>query len=117
MGERMLLSTEETFRRGGRPEKWAKLSDATIEARRRAGKWPGRTLIADAILKNSITYDADAHGVAVGTNEIYARIHQMGGQAGRKTAPVTIPARPFLVVQDSDISYLERALREFLSGD
>ncbi len=41
--------------------------------------------IDTARLKNSIAYRADKDSVAIGTNVIYARIHQLGGMAGSRT--------------------------------
>lgn len=40
--------------------------------------------------------------VEVGTNVVYAAIHQLGGKAGRKDKRVTIPARPILGVSRED---------------
>lgn len=37
-----------------------------------------------------------AGGRRRGTDVVYARIHELGGRAGRKGAEVTIPARPYL---------------------
>jgi phage virion morphogenesis protein len=102
MGERMEYSIEENFRRGGRPERWEPSKKAE-----------GMTLIETARLKNSITYRADRKGLSVGTNVIYARIHQLGGKAG-KGHKVTIPARPFLVVQESDLAYFRRRILEHI---
>jgi phage virion morphogenesis protein len=39
----------------------------------------GRTLVLSARLMRSITYQASASGVEVGTNVIYAAIHQLSG--------------------------------------
>ena len=104
MGERMRFSIEENFRTGGRP--------AWIPSKKARGK----TLIDTARLKNSITYRADKDSVAVGTNVIYARIHQLGGMAGRGKK-VRIPARPYLVIQESDWAYLIKSTRDFLTGN
>lgn len=55
----------------------------------------GQTLIDTARLRNSITRQATASGVTVGSGVIYAAIHQLGGRAGRKHRTI-LPARPFL---------------------
>ncbi len=39
----------------------------------------GRTLEDTADLKNSFSFRADARGFRIGTNKVYARIHQYGG--------------------------------------
>lgn len=72
----------------------------------------GQPLRDTGRLRASITSQPDADGVTVGTNLIYARIHQYGGTIKAKNAPflvfpngqggffrkksVTIPARPYL---------------------
>ncbi len=73
-------------------------------------------------LMGSITYEADADGVRWGSNAIHARIHQMGGVIKPKRAPalafrigdrtifadsVTIPARPYLGLDDGDFATIE----------
>jgi phage virion morphogenesis protein len=103
-GERMLFSIEENFRKGGRPVGWIPSKKAK-----------GRTLIDTARLKNSITYRAAPDSLTVGTNVIYARIHQLGGMAGRGRK-TKIPARPFLVIQEADLTYLKKSLHDFLTG-
>jgi phage virion morphogenesis protein len=115
MGERMRFSIEENFRAGGRPIPWQPLAAATVEARARMGRGAKPILILHGFLKNSIAYKADKDSVTVGTNVIYGRIQQLGGMAGRG-GEVKIPARPYLVVQDSDLAYLQKSLKEFLCG-
>jgi len=49
-------------------------------------------------LKRSLTFEAYPDGsVIFGSNMVYARIHQQGGQAGRGNK-TTIPARPYMGV-------------------
>jgi phage virion morphogenesis protein len=54
-------------------------------------------------LKRSMTWEAFPDGsVIFGSNMVYARIHQQGGEAGRGHASL-IPARPYMgVPQDFD---------------
>ncbi len=130
-GEYMKGSIEQNFAAGGRPERWQPLKMATMVAWHTGKKsywnksggamtakgkaaWQGRLPLTDtARLRRSINYIAAARGINIGTNLIYAGIHQFGGQAGRghKT---TIPARPYLLFQDADIDYFERLLLEFI---
>ena len=70
---------------------WAPLAASTLN-RRGSG---ARILRDRGHLYASLTYRADRNQVEVGTNRIYARIHQFGGQAGRGRK-VTIPSRPYL---------------------
>ena len=71
-------------------------------------KTEGKTLTKSGDLSGGFTTDADSTGVSVGTNLVYAAIHQFGGQAGRKRS-VTLPARPFLPVSNS--GELEKGVR------
>jgi len=59
---------------------------------------------------NSVSWKATARSVEVGTNKVYAAIHQFGGEAGRKSKRVTIPARPYLLVQDEDIAEIRASI-------
>jgi len=113
IGEIVLSSVEENFAREGRFEtagswrggstRWADLADSTKAARAKKGKWPGKKLqVSQGGLAASISKTVTNKDVTVGTNKVYGAIHQFGGQAGRGRS-VTIPARPFLVVQDEDI--------------
>lgn len=70
----------------------------------------GRTLVDSSALLSSIAATSDATSAAVGTNLVYAAIHQQGGTirprtgSGRRAlktpfgprAAVNMPARPFL---------------------
>lgn len=91
-------------------------------------------------LKNSITY-RPASGVGgtaqlvIGTNLLYARIHQFGGTIRAKSAralkflvstptglqfvqkrAVKIPARPYLVIRPEDPKRLTQAIEDFLKA-
>lgn len=55
----------------------------------------GAVLQDSGILARSITSDYGGGFASVGSNLPYARIHQLGGKAGRNRS-VTIPARPYL---------------------
>jgi phage virion morphogenesis protein len=79
----------------------------------------GKTLTDTSQLRSSITSEADSNSVAVGTNKIYAGIHQFGGTIRAKSAAglrfqlpgglgfrrvmaVEMPARPFLGLSSED---------------
>ena len=100
----MLDSVEENFESEGRPMDWISWADATRDAREERGTASGKILDEHGAsgLKGSINGRHDNTSVIVGTNKVYGRIHQQGGQAG-KDKKVKIPARPFLVFQDADI--------------
>ena len=100
----MLDSVEQNFESEGRPRPWKAWADSTRDARQERGTASGKILNESGAsgLKGSINGRHDNMNVFVGSNKVYARIHQKGGQAGRGKK-VKIPARPFLVFQDADI--------------
>jgi phage gpG-like protein len=53
-------------------------------------------------LAASITPHSNRSSAVLSTNKVYAAIQNFGGQAGRGKK-VTIPARPYMVIQDEDI--------------
>lgn len=120
IGELLVVSITKNFEVGGRyskqgdwrggSNKWQPLSPATLKRKRGSG-----ILLESINLLNSLNWQADGDGVEVGANRIYARIHQFGGKAGRGKK-VTIPARPYLVVQGEDLSQINDILGDYLLG-
>jgi phage virion morphogenesis protein len=98
----------------------------------RVKKTGGQTLVDSgaAGLMGSITRDVGPRHVTVGTNKIYAAIHQFGGtiraKAGgrlkffipgvgfRSPRQVAIPPRPFLGIDDADRAVVADELPKFL---
>ncbi|SFM68021.1 phage virion morphogenesis protein [Thermodesulforhabdus norvegica] len=123
IGELIVSSVIENFEREGRyaeegswkggSKRWKRLSPVTEELRRRRGHWPGKILTESGRLRSSIHYSAGSNEVTVGTNVVYAAIHQFGGKAGRGHK-VEIPARPYLVVQDEDLEAIEEIIIDYL---
>ncbi len=107
-------AVEENFAEQGRP-RWKPLSDKTIAQRQKKGYWPGAILQMRGQLAASISQHSDNDSAIVGTNKIYAAIHQFGGKAGRGRK-VTIPARPFLKLTDEDLEDIKNAVKEYLTG-
>ena len=79
IGMSLVTSTQNRFERGVGPD---------------GSPWPpsiralatgGKTLIESARLMRSITYVASDAGVQVGTNVVYAAIHQLGGTIQQKS--------------------------------
>lgn len=100
--------------RGG-TKKWEELKPPTIAHRLKSGRGAHPILQVSGQLKSSISVQADANGAQIGTNLVYAGIHQFGGKAGRGKK-VTIPARPFLVVQDQDLDDAIDVIARHLAG-
>ena len=95
-------------------EAWQALSPATLARKKGSLK-----LVESGHLKRSIQSHSDLNkkAVSVGSNLEYAAIHQFGGQAGR-SHKVTIPARPFLPINNDDklSPALERHIESILKG-
>ncbi|UDM18429.1 phage virion morphogenesis protein [Vogesella sp. XCS3] len=90
----LAMVVEDNFAAEGRP-RWTPSQRASSEN--------GVTLQQTGRLASSIVTDYDAASVVIGSNAEYARIHQVGGQAGRGHA-VELPARPYLpVTADGDL--------------
>ena len=110
IGEIIVEQTDTAFETGVAPDGKA------WPASGRALASGGQTLIDTAVLRNSITVQATENQVEVGTNVLYAAIHQLGGKAGRGKKAI-IPSRPFLPDQDSlDWPEVKATLQDFLQG-
>lgn len=109
VGDALVSGTIRRFTREESPkgEKWQPSQRAAAEG--------GQTLSDTARLRKSINYGATPKEVMVGSNAVYARIHQMGGKTG-KGHKVTMPARPFLGVSDADMAEVRETINDFLKG-
>lgn len=103
LSETMHTAVKLNFRYAGRP-KWLGL-------KYRAGK----PLTDTGRLKDSFSTMYDNDTALVGTNIIYAAIHNFGGQAGRNRK-VTIPQREFLVLTNEDEQSLMDDVQEYFSS-
>lgn len=105
----MLEAVEENFDKETDPnigQKWQKLSPLTKEQRSKR-RHDGKILQVSGALASSIASSYGDNHATVGTNKVYAPVHQFGAviRPKRKRAlafggvmrsSVTIPARPFL---------------------
>ena len=126
IAEGLRTSTQERFRTGTAPDgsRWE-------PSARASGKKQGKTLVQSGGMKNSIRAKADESGAAVGTNKIYAATHQFGDERTIRakngkylkfkigdrfvsvpSVRVSIPARPFLGVSQSDDEDIRELLDE-----
>lgn len=78
---------------------WPSLAQGTILDRIKSGHWPGKMLQRSGQLAASIQTEHGRDYAQIGTAKVYGAIHQFGGQAGRGRK-VTIPARPYLPMDD-----------------
>ena len=110
----MADSTEENFKVEGRP-KWKDLSEKTKTARKKTGHYPGQILQVSGQLALSVTTQYDDTSAIIGSNKIYAAIHQLGGQAG-KNKKTTIPARPYLSLTDDDFEDIIETIQHYIDS-
>lgn len=111
IGRMLTISTQNRFETGIDPDGVA--WPYSIRALTTGGK----TMVDSTQLVGSITWEASDAGVAVGTNVIYAAVHQLGDTIFAKTdaglrfrigetwitkASVTLPQRAFLGIDDDD---------------
>lgn len=107
IGEALVSSTIQHFVEGKGPdgEDW--------KPSERSERDGGKPLSDSGRLRQSIEYATAPDSVMVGTNVIYARIHQLGGEIrpkkkkalkvrGRPVGKVTMPARPYLYMDEED---------------
>ena len=106
-------STEENFKEEGRPDKWTDLVESTKKQRTKTGHYPGQILQVSGQLASSISTYYDNDSAVIGSNLDYAAIHQLGGQAG-KNQSVTIPARPYLQLNNEEIIEVIIYIKNFL---
>lgn len=110
----MACSVEENFKEEGRPEKWIDLSESTKKQRKKSGHYPGQILQVTGQLASSITTNYDENSATIGSNLDYAAIHQLGGLAGKKQS-INIPARPYLILTDVELSEIINNAKTYIS--
>ena len=113
IGEIILSSIAANFRVGGRysigPDGEPTGGNWKWPISGRAEKQSGQTLVDTRQLASSITADVTEFGLTIGTNKVYAAIHQYGGTASE----TTLPPRPFLVIQEEDFEEIQDAASDF----
>lgn len=141
IAENIMDSTKENFFREGARlgEKWQDLSPLTKKWRSEHG-YDGKMLQVKRKLYNSISAYSDNDSAIVGTNLVYAKVHQLGIdksvsikahtrkilKAGKKrkskievkahSKELKIPARPFLGLTDGDIKGIEGLILDAIYG-
>lgn len=109
IGAALLTSTQRHFEDEAGPD------GAGWEPSARARTDGGTTLRDTGRLYQSLTYVVHQHAVEVGTNTLYAAIHQLGGDAGRGHS-VHLPARPFLGLDAEDERGIRAIVNDHLFG-
>ena len=103
VGERLVGSTAENFRRQSAPDgtPWLSLRPATIKARERKGQLPLTILRSNSkgqigsSLAGSINYEATTEGVRIGSSKETAAIHQLGGTIQKPASKRWMAGRRF----------------------
>lgn len=126
IGETLVSGTVKRFAAEEDPKgrKWKQSQRAQIQG--------GQTLSDNAHLRNSIDYAATSDKVMVGSNLVYARIHQLGGSIRPKNGnylkfrtanggfisvrKVEMPARPYLGVSAADLEEVKAVFTDFMKG-
>ena len=104
IGELWARDVKKIFDIGGDP-KWKPSGRAsaggTVKAGKRKGQMKkGKTLIRHSHLKNSIMPRVEGNKIILGTNKVYAAIHNYGGKTGRGHK-VTMTKREFMMLRPS----------------
>ena len=111
IGRYLVASTLQRFERERGPDgkPWLKSARALAEG--------GKTLTDTGRLRGSIAHTVTEGGRAVeaGSNVVYAAIHQFGGRAGRGRR-ATIPARPYLGIDERDRTNILHIISRALEG-
>ena len=111
LGAIVRTSIVRNFEKGGRPTKWQALSPETLKKKKGTAILREQGMAGG--LMGSVNYKAFNDKVVISANKVYAAIHHCGGKAGRGKK-VTIPARPYMMVQDEDWVEMKAALGDFI---
>lgn len=93
IGQRLITQADLAFRAEQDPwgRAWQRLSQSTLRQRRQGKGTGGAKILRDTgRLAGSISYRASADQVVVGTNVLYAAIHQFGGEIQRQAHTKTL---------------------------
>lgn len=119
IGSALVASTQQRFEDEESPEGhgWAPLSEA-YQAKQLTKR--GDLRGSDHILREqgdlyrSITYLADRFQLQVGSNRIYAAIHQLGGTSDMPAGAAAVPARAYLGLSHDDEQEIGAILMDHL---
>ena len=118
VGEYMVDETNKRISTNSiKPATSSKTLSARRKRNRRPSKYPqGITLADTGTLLKSINYKRWRNGVSIGSNLVYARIHQLGGRTGRNRS-TKIPKRPYLFFSFTNKYYIKKMIsRAFRKG-
>lgn len=115
IGEVVVESVTRNFEQHRSPDgtPWKPLAESTKRQRARLGRNPEDILILNRILMGSIHAEAGPLSVEIGSDVVYAAIHQLGGKAGRGHS-VDIEARQFLGIRDEDWPEIKSSVLDYI---
>ena len=111
LGAIVRTSIVRNFEKGGRPTKWKALSPGTLKTKKGTAILREQGMAGG--LMGAVNYKPFSDKVVISADKVYAAIHHFGGKAGRGRK-VTIPARPYMMVQDEDWVEMKAALGDFI---
>lgn len=114
------FATEESFageKHASTGASWPRLAPSTVRSfvtkKRRRGTGP--ILQVTGRLAASVTTTSGKREAVIGSNVVYAAIHQFGGRAGRGLR-TQIPARPYIGLTPTDAGEIETAALRFIEA-
>ncbi|MGA5655255.1 phage virion morphogenesis protein [Rahnella contaminans] len=101
-------------------EAWKPWTDDWKKWREDHGYTPGKILTLSGQLATSLTTDYGDDYALIGSNKVYAAIHQWGGLPRMAPGPAAIPERPYMGLDDTGeeliLSSIDKSLYNALSG-
>lgn len=93
-------------------EAWTPWSDSYRMSRKK-----GQTLlVASGAFRDSMAWDLTGEALRVGSNMVYAALHQDGGTSDMPPGPAAVPARPVLGVSDENAREIEIAMSDWIEA-
>lgn len=91
---------------------WAAWSEGYAATRKK-----GQTLlVASGGFRDSIAWDLTGEELRVGSNMVYAALHQAGGTDDMAPGAAAVPARPYLGLSDENVREIEDAMGDWIEG-
>lgn len=99
-------------RRSPEGESWTPWSEGYRSTRKK-----GQTLlVATGAFRDSIAWDLTGEELRIGSNLVFAALHQEGGSSDMAPGPAAVPARPYLGVSDANLREIEDAMGDWIEG-
>ena len=91
---------------------WAAWSEGYAATRKK-----GQTLlVASGAFRDSIAWDLTGDALRVGSNMVFAALHQEGGTDDMDPGAAAVPARPYLGLSDENVTEIEDAMGDWIEG-